>query len=48
MNSVNDHQLWIHQAEQDLLQAIDSFKAGRYDWAAYSLFQSLNGPESCW
>jgi len=40
MNSVNDHQLWIHQAEQDLLQAIDSFKAGRYDWAAYAAQQS--------
>jgi len=40
MSSVNDHQLWIRQAEQDLLQAEDSFKAGRYDWAAYAAQQS--------
>ena len=40
MNIVNDHQLWIRQAEQDLLQSPDSFQAGRYDWAAYAAQQS--------
>ncbi len=40
MSSVNDYQLWIRQAEQDLLQAEDSFQAGRYDWAAYAAQQS--------
>lgn len=40
MNTVNDYLLWIRQAEQDLLQAEDSFRSGRYDWAAYAAQQS--------
>jgi len=40
MSTVNDYLLWTRQAEGDLEQALDSFQAGRYDWAAYAAQQS--------
>lgn len=40
MSTMSDHQLWIRQAEQDLQQAEDSMRAGRYEWAAYAAQQS--------
>jgi HEPN domain-containing protein len=40
VNTVSDHLLWLRQAEQDLQQAKDSMRAGRYEWAAYAAQQS--------
>lgn len=40
MNTASDHLLWVGQAEQDLQQAEDSMRAGRYEWAAYAAQQS--------